>query len=204
MMGLKVLTRGNRMDVDKRLKQRDRSAWEQFVAQEYAHVFHLHLRLTSDRDAAADLTQETFAAAYTSIETFRGQCKPSTWLYGVALNCNRAWQRARGRFEPQDELPDDLPDPKPTAEELAILREWRERVYEAVGRLPEIYRRTVALRYFAGLSAAEVAAGEGVDEGTVRWRCHQALRKLWVMLQPVIREENEGEREQNRGLRLAP
>ena len=203
-MGLRLLTARRETDVGVRLKQRDRGAWERFVGEEYARVFNLHLRLTSDRETAADLTQETFAAAYGSIDGFRRQCKPATWLYSVALNCNRSWRRAQGRHEPPDELSEDLPDPEPTAEELAALREQRELLYDAVQRLPEVYRRTIALRYFAGLSTAEVAAGEGVEEGTVRWRVHRAVQRLWTMLQPVIGEENPGERGSGRELRIAP
>jgi RNA polymerase sigma-70 factor (ECF subfamily) len=187
-----------------KLKDRDRAAWERLVDDEYTRVYNLHLRLTSDSDAAADLTQETFAAAYASIGSFRGRSKPETWLYSVALNCNRSWRRARGRHEPEDELSEELPDPQPTAAELAALREERELLYHAVQRLPEVYRRTVALRYFAGLSTAEVAAGEGVEEGTVRWRCHRAVQRLWSMLQPLIGEENRGERGHAPELRIAP
>jgi len=203
-MGLRLLTSRSGTDVGPRLRRRERGAWERFVGDEYSRVFNLHLRLTSDRDTAADLTQETFAAAYGSIDGFRGQCQPATWLYSVALNCNRSWRRAQGRHEPPEALEEDLPDPEPSAEELAALREERERLYEAVQRLPEVYRRTVALRYFAGLSTAEVAAGEGVEEGTVRWRCHRAVQRLWTMLQPVIGEENRGERGADRELRIAP
>ena len=187
-----------------KLRDHDRGAWERLVNDEYARVFNLHLRLTSNRDTAADLTQETFAAAYGSISSFRGQCKPGTWLYSVALNCSRSWRRAQGRHEPQEELTEQLPDPEPTAEELATLREERELLYDAVQRLPEGYRRTVALRHYAGLSTAEVAAAEGVEESTVRWRCHRAVQRLWVMLQPLIGEENQGERGQERELRIAP
>jgi RNA polymerase sigma-70 factor (ECF subfamily) len=202
-MGLQLL--GSRRETDPaKLREHNRAAWERLVGEQYARVFNLHLRLTSDRDVAADLTQETFASAYDSIESFRGQCRPATWLYGVALNCNRNWRRAQGRHEPPDELSEDLPDPEPSAEELAALREERELLYDAVQRLPEVYRRTVALRYFAGLSTAEVAAGEGVEEGTVRWRCHRAVQRLWVMLQPLIGEESRGERGDQRELRIAP
>jgi len=203
-MSLRLLTLRRETDVGEKLKQRDRAAWEGFVGEQYGRVYNLQLRLTSDRDTAADLTQETFASAYQSIGSFRGQCQPSTWLYSVALNCNRSWRRARGRHEPPEELSEDLPDPQPTAEELAALREQREQLYDAVQRLPEAYRRTVALRYFAGLTTAEVAAGEGVEEGTVRWRCHRAVQRLWTMLQPVIGEENQGERGDQRQLRIAP
>lgn len=187
-----------------RLRSGDRSAWEQLVAEEYVRVFNLHLRLSGERDAAADLTQETFAAAYGSAHTYRGRCRPTAWLYGVALNCNRNWRRTVGRHEPPVELDEELPDPDPTAEELATLRERCELVHRAVQRLPEVYRRTVALRYFGGLSAAEIAAAEGVDAGTVRWRLHRAMKKLWVMLKDSLAEENEDETGAQGRIHLAP
>ena len=171
------------------LQGRDLRAWERLVAEEYKRIYNLHLRLTGDRETAADLTQETFVSAYQSIHTFRGNSRPRTWLYGVALNCNRNWRRSAARREPEVELDDNLPDPEPTAEQLAVLKERNELVSDAVRRLPEPYRSTVAMRYFAGLSTAEVAAGEGVQEGTVRWRLHRGVRKLWTMLQPSLGEE---------------
>ena len=203
-MSASLWVRGSREDVGVRLKRRDRAAWEQLVSAEYAGLFNLHLRLSGDPDAAADLTQETFVAAYQGAPGFAERCRPRTWLYGVALNCNRNWWRRAQRHEPPEELADDLPDPEPTAEELAILRERADLVYSAVQRLPEAYRRTVALRYFAGLSGAEIAAGEGVDEGTIRWRLHQALRKLWVMLRPSLGEESGDEPGTDRRIHLAP
>lgn len=185
------------------LKGKDERAWEKLVDAEYKRIYNLHLRLSADSEIAADLTQETFVSAYQSIRTFRGNAKPRTWLYGVAMNCNRNWRRQMGRRDPEVELDDDLPDPNPSAEELAALGERKELIYDAVRRLPEPYRRTVALRYFAGLSTAEVASGEGVKEGTVRWRLHRAVQRLWIMLQPTIGEEREDERGDQGSLRIA-
>lgn len=186
------------------LRSQDQSAWEQLVSDEYARIYNLQLRLTGDAEAAADLAQETFVAAYRSVRNFGGKCRPTTWLYGVALNCSRNWRRNAGRHEPPEELDEDLPDPDPTTEELAALRERRELVCGAVRRLPDIYRRTVALRYFAGLSTVEIAAGEGVEAGTVRWRLHQATKKLWVMLKDSLAEENQDETGVEGRIHLAP
>jgi DNA-directed RNA polymerase specialized sigma24 family protein len=85
---------------------------------------------------------------------------------------------------------EDLPDPEPTAEELAILHGRRDLVCGAVRRLPEAYRRTVALRYFLGVPAVEIAQSEGVEAGTIRWRLHEGLRRLWIMLQPTLGKES--------------
>lgn len=203
-MSLNVLRRVTEGSVKRRLKGRDRAAWEGLVASEYVRIFNLHLRLTGDREVAADLTQETFVSAYLSAHTFRGKCRPATWLYGVALNCNRNWRRRAGRHEPPEELDEELPDPDPTAEEIATLRERNDLVCQAVQRLPDVYRRTVALRYFAELSTAEIACGEQVDEGTVRWRLHRAMSKLWVMLKATLAEENQDETGAQGRIQLAP
>jgi RNA polymerase sigma-70 factor (ECF subfamily) len=171
------------------IKRRDRAAWDELVNDQHARIFNLHLRLTGDRETAADLTQESFVAAYQSAHTYAGRARPETWLYGVALNCNRNWRRKSGWQEPPDQLSEELVDPQPSAEDLAQLREQSDLICGAVQRLPEVYRRVVALRYFAGVTAAEIAAGDGVDAGTVRWRLHRALQKLWVMLQPRLGKE---------------
>ena len=68
-----------------------------------------------------------------------------------------------------------------------------ELVCDAIRRLPEPYRRTVAMRYFGGVSAADIARDEGVDAGTVRWRLHQALKKMWIMLKPQLGEGEQDE-----------
>lgn len=201
---MRLLKRATEEDPAARLRRRDRATWDQLVNDEHARIFNLHLRLTSDRETAADLTQETFTAAYESAHTFAGKSRPEAWLYGVALNCNRSWRRRAGRQEPADELNDNLPDPQPTIEELAELRERSDLICEAVQRLPEVYRRAIALRYFADVPAVEIAASEGVDAGTIRWRLHEARKRLWAHLQPRIGEEMQDEPGHDRELRLAP
>ena len=191
-------------DVGARLKSRDRATWDRLVSEQQRRLFNLHLRLTGDREAAADLTQETFVSAYETVHRFEGRSSPETWLYGVALNCNRDWQRRMGRHDPPEDLDENAADPEPSAAELAELNQRSDLVCEAVQRLPEQYRRVVALRYFAGVSAADMAASEGVDAATVRWRLHQALNKLWVMLQPSLGKEAQDDHGEAGRLRVAP
>jgi RNA polymerase sigma-70 factor (ECF subfamily) len=175
-----------------RLQRRDRAAWDELVAQEHKRLYNLHLRLCGDRDTASDLTQETFKSAFESSQTYSGRSQPGAWLYGVALNVNRNWRRRTGRHEPLEILADDLPDPDPSTEQVALLQEQSHLLCEAVTKLPEVYRRAVALRYFGGIPAVEIAAAEGVEAGTVRWRLHQGLRKLWAELKPGLEPQTKG------------
>lgn len=191
-------------DLGERVRRRDRRAWDRLVADEHGRLFNLHLRLTGDREVAADLTQDTFVEAWRSADGFTGRGSPRAWLYGVALNVNRAWFRRTGRREPTEELAEDLADSQPTTEQIAILHERSELVVDAVRRLPETYRRMVALRHFAGLSAVEIAASESVEPGTVRWRLHEANQRLWALLQPRLGEEGEHGAGSDGELRIAP
>ena len=188
-----------------RLRTHDSRLWEALVESQYARLYNLHLRLAGDPEAAADLTQETFAAAWQAAGGFRGQSRPEVWLYGVALNVNRHWRSRAGFREPaEDADPEALADPDPSPADLAVLRERQDLVCAAIRRLPESYRQVVVLRYFLGVPAVEIARAEGVEAGTVRWRLHEALRRLWVLLAPALgREEKNDEPGQGR-LKLAP
>jgi RNA polymerase sigma-70 factor (ECF subfamily) len=169
----------------------DRQVWNDLVASQHGRLFNLHLRLCGDRETAADLTQETFRAAYESRASFQGRCQPATWLYSVGLNVNRNWWRKQGRQAAElPPPPGDLPDPDPSPEALALLHEQSHLVYEAVRALPEPYRETVALRYLAGVPAVELARVSGTKPETVRWRLHQGLRLLWAALTPRLGKEN--------------
>lgn len=86
------------MDVsltDEELLYRFRSAPESSQREEWIdELFRRHyqkvavwcLRITAQRDAAADLAQEIFVKAYQSLDSFRGQSKFSTWLYTITRN----------------------------------------------------------------------------------------------------------------------
>jgi len=187
-----------------RFRRGDREVWDRLVRDEHGRIFNLHLRLIGDREVAADLTQDTFAEAWRSAGSYSGEGAPRAWLYGVASNVNRSWLRKQGRREPEDEMDDTLPDPEPTAEEIALLRERTDVVLGALRELPESYRRTVAMRYFGGLTGPEIAQVEGVDPGTIRWRIHEANKRLWAILAPTFGEEGDDEAGQDGELRIAP
>src|SRR5690348_6788496 len=59
-----------------------------------APVGKLCLNVCGDRAAAEDAVQETFLAVHRALPAFRGECKPSTWVYRIAL---RAALKARAR-----------------------------------------------------------------------------------------------------------
>lgn len=62
-------------------------AFGEIVAQYQGRIFGLAVRLTGDRTAAMDLTQETFLRAYEALARFEGRSSVGTWLsHGRVVN----------------------------------------------------------------------------------------------------------------------
>lgn len=50
---------------------------------------------TSEKETAEDLVQETFIAAFQSIERFKGESNPKTWLFAILNNKIKDYHRKR-------------------------------------------------------------------------------------------------------------
>src|SRR5271154_5443647 len=92
----------------------DMRAFERLYRQFSPRVYGLCLRLTGQREAAEDCTQDSFVAAWRALAGFEQRSRFSTWLHRIAVHSVLA--RRRGlRFdyevaEPASGLP-EAPDP---------------------------------------------------------------------------------------------
>jgi RNA polymerase sigma-70 factor (ECF subfamily) len=147
-------------------------------------VLSYFARRTGCPQTAADLTAETFAAAFASRRRFRDVGAPArAWLFTIArrqlaryLRRQRVETRARRRLGvPPIELePADLE----RVERLADLAPWRPVLAEAMRALPDGQAEAVRLRVGEDLPFAEVARRLGCSEGAARVRVSRALTRL--------------------------
>jgi RNA polymerase sigma-70 factor (ECF subfamily) len=163
-------------------------AYIQAVEQHYERIYAFLYRLAQHTALAEDLTQDTFAAAWRSLDRFEGRASFATWLHKIALNTYREYRRRdRLTADPIDEEGVAWPDPAPELIERLRTEELQRKVQQAVARLPEIYREVVILRCYQGLKYREVAELLGVPLGTIQHRLHVAFEKL----RTALREEVE-------------
>jgi RNA polymerase sigma-70 factor (ECF subfamily) len=59
---------------------------EELFRRHYQRVARWCLKLTSDREAAADLAQDVFLKAHRHLDSFKGSSRFSTWLYTIVRN----------------------------------------------------------------------------------------------------------------------
>lgn len=73
----------------------DRQAWSELVRSYQDRVFSVCMRMLHDREAAADLTQDTFVKVIQGIESYDGRSRLSTWLIRIAMNACLSHLRAQ-------------------------------------------------------------------------------------------------------------
>ncbi|HZD72055.1 MAG TPA: sigma-70 family RNA polymerase sigma factor [Actinomycetes bacterium] len=154
-------------------------------------LYDAALRLTGDRTAAQDLTQETMLRALRSFSTFQPGTNCKAWLLRIQYNLFCTQYRKDRRLplvwlESSEEQAVEPASFEPSPEEQAVRELDRERVRMAIARLPEQFRVAVTLVDIHGLTCGEAAAVMGVPRGTVLSRLHRARRRLETMLLPEL------------------
>src|SRR5690606_4370555 len=117
--------------------------------------------------AAGDVVQDTYEVALARPPKHDGPIRP--WLGGVARNIARMATRSRVRREQREQaiaVHGEVPSP----EELVARVEMQHKVGRIVLELHEPLRSTLLLRFFEGMTAAEIARAQGVPAATVRSR----------------------------------
>lgn len=184
MYGVVGKSRQNHHVDDRELAQAiiagDRDAFRLLVERESGAVVRACSRVLGDPDAAEDVAQESFVIAYRQIASWRGESLLRSWILRIAVNrALRDLKRGPRLLPLEDETgePPALPGGLEPLEELLVAERDRS-VRDAVASLPEPYRETIVLRYFAELSVAEIATETGRPIGTVKTHLGRGLLRL--------------------------
>lgn len=173
-----------------RAQKGSEDAFAQLMGAYQNKVYHLALRLTSNPDDAAELTQEAFFKAWQSLSSFQGSSAFSTWLYRLTNNLCIDFLRSKRRRQvissarslDDEELHQrEVPDPRLTPQGEVERQELREAVRQAIDLLSPEHRSVLVLREISGLSYTEISQVLDLEEGTVKSRLARArlaLRKI--------------------------
>jgi RNA polymerase sigma-70 factor (ECF subfamily) len=152
------------------------SEFEQLYRSSRDDVYSYVAGLLRDRAAAEDVTAAAFERAYRKRARFeprRGTHR--AWLFGIARNAALDELRHRKRVA---ELATEPADDAAAPDEHAEVGLRRAALRAAMERLTPRERELVALKFFAGLSNAEIADVLGVSESNAGTRLHRTVEKL--------------------------
>jgi len=177
-----------------KIKGGDYQAFEALVNRYEGKVYRLAIRMLRNQQDAEDALQESFLQVYRGLKSFEGRSNFSTWLYRLATNVCLMKIRHRetepaGMLPLEDFLPRHENGEQPTLqewpekpEEILLTKESREKMMEALDRLPAEYRAVFVLRDIEGFSNAEAGEALGISVAAVKSRLHRARIALRGML----------------------
>jgi RNA polymerase sigma-70 factor (ECF subfamily) len=151
----------------------DLNAFEHLYRRYAPRIFGLCLRLTGNREAAEDCTQEVFIDAWRALFKFEGRSSFSTWLHSIAIRAVLSRRRGlRAKFEVAEPA-GGLPEQADFAGNIPPVDLER-----AIAALPEAARHVLVLVGIYGYSHAEAAAQLKLAEGTCKAQLHRARQLL--------------------------
>ena len=150
----------------------DKNAAEKLYEAFYMKVFSYVMTLTSDREDAKEITQETFFRAISTEHSFRGESDSYTWLCAIAKNLFIDEKRRHSRFE-QVEL-EEQQDTGKSFEKSLMDSDTSIRVHRVLHEMEEPYKEVFQLRIFGELSFKEIGSIFGKTETWARVTYHRA------------------------------
>lgn len=168
-------------DLIEACKRRDSSAFRQIYEMYKDKVFSLSFYMTGDKEAAKDITQQIFMKVFTSILTFQHKASFSSWLFRLAVNMCRDYQRSARRMKMFSSAMNnsiEAYEPAPTVEESLCKEYALGMVQRIVMKLSPKLRTVIVLKYVEDLSYSEIAELLGCSIGTVSSRLNRSHKIL--------------------------
>lgn len=170
-------------DLIARARSGDRTAFSTLMSSYKDDLFRFVRRRVADADAASDIVQESFVAAWRAMASFDSERSFKTWLHAIAINkCRDAARRTATRRAFWGDCPDGadlrVADERPSPEAETASREELRMLRAALASLPEHLRDALMLTAVDGLSQAAASATLGCSVKSLEYRVHRARELL--------------------------
>lgn len=185
-------------DLINRSRDGDLSAFDELVRRHQSRIYATVYHMTSNREDADDLTQETFLKAFKALKSFKGDSSFYTWIYRIAVNKTINFLKQRRRKYSQLSLNDMELTGEGCSQILEFisdhtprrdirLSELQEKLNEAMQKLSDIHRLVVTLHDIQGMPHDEIGKIMDCNTGTVRSRLFYARQQLQAHLSDYLR-----------------
>jgi RNA polymerase sigma-70 factor (ECF subfamily) len=182
----------------------DELAFQELIERNHSRVIGLAYRFVGSRAEAEDLAQEVFLRIYRARHTYRPTAKFSTWMFRIAANvslnalrdrANRRDDVSMEQLAGEEKGPVTVADPEtPSPEHRMGQLEFRRKVQEAIGELPEKERIAVVLNKYEGFSYADIARTLGCSTMAVKSLLARARENLKERLLLYVRTGRDRQR----------
>ncbi len=150
----------------------DARAFERLYRAHVDRIFGLCVRMTGDRGAAEELTQDVFVRAWEKLRLFRGESAFGTWLHRLAVNVVLSARAASHRLGARETS--DTGEFSVLAAPTPAAPGERADVEAAIARLPPGARHIFVLHDIEGYRHDEIGTMLGITAGGSKAQLHRA------------------------------
>jgi RNA polymerase sigma-70 factor (ECF subfamily) len=146
-------------------------------------LFAFLVKTLRDREAAADVLNDTMLDVWRQAGRFEGKSSVATWIYAIAHHKAISWLRRRREVELNDEMAAEIPDDSPSAEARLADADVAVTIARLMERLSVDHRIVLQLAYFQEFSVSQIAEILDCPENTVKTRMFYARQRLKALLE---------------------
>jgi RNA polymerase sigma-70 factor (sigma-E family) len=157
--------------------------FEEFAAARLPVLLRHAFALTGERALAEDVVQEVLVRAHARWAAICQMDQPEAYIRKMIVNEYLSWRRRWARVLPSASVTPPVSD----TPDHATAHADREALRAELARLPRQQRAVLVLRYYEGLSDAEIADVLGCSPGTVRGYAARALATLRIGVTDPVR-----------------
>ena len=168
-----------------RILKGETNLYSHFVNSYSNSIYSLIVRIVLTNEDAEELTQDSFLKAFKKLDSFKGDCSFSTWLFRIAYNTAISATRKRKIEFPMvdevmmDSVPDEAIDIFFDGDENEIRLQKLE---EAITKLNVEEKTLITLFYTENKSVAELARVLDLTPENVKVKLHRVRKKLYVLM----------------------
>lgn len=150
----------------------------------YTSTYHDMVRLArqfvDDVESAQDVVHDAFLGLYRNRHNLESPANARAYLRTAVMN--QARSALRRRRTAREHLAVAEPETAPGSDEPVLLADEHAEVLRHLDALPARMKEVLVLRYWEGLSEAEIAKTLGISTGTVKSQASRAMKKLTVSM----------------------
>ena len=173
------------MDYVKRILDGDTNMFSVLLERHERPVHSLIMQIIPSREDAEELTQDTFIKAFRKLDTFKGDCSFSTWLYRIAYNTAiSATRKKKVSFPLLDDnayhhIPDDAVDELLDKEENEDLLHQMEKALELLN-MEE--KALITLYYTEEKPIQEISSILQITPDNVKVKLYRTRKKIYTLV----------------------
>lgn len=164
----------------------DPQAFGELVKRYQDYVFTIVIRMVQHREEAQEITQDTFVKAYSSLKSFRGDSKFSSWLYTIAyrktldqLKKNKRY----GSFDGLEQVADVDPDIDTHGLKRLVAQERSETIKAAIAELEPVTAALITYYYYEEMSVKEIEKITDLSQDNIKVKLYRGRKKLLTLLE---------------------